>query len=65
MSSLDMTGFQISILKFPENEENEWIRLLDNETDAPRWIGSKMSVSDKTHVETQIHEAILENVKML
>ncbi|XP_077284840.1 triokinase/FMN cyclase-like [Arctopsyche grandis] len=61
MSSLDMTGFQISILKFPENEENEWIRLLDNETDAPRWIGSKMSVSDKTHVETQIYEPILEN----
>lgn len=51
MTSLDMNGFQISILKLSEKFENEWLDLLDETTEAPRWTGNKMSVFELSQPE--------------
>ncbi|XP_066998700.2 PTS-dependent dihydroxyacetone kinase 1, dihydroxyacetone-binding subunit DhaK [Anabrus simplex] len=44
MTSLDMAGIQVSILKLPPEVKDKWLGCLDDITDAPAWPGSPASV---------------------
>lgn len=65
MTSLDMVGFQISILKLSNKFENEWIDLLDESTEAPRWVGSKMSIFKSSQAENFPEIALYEPVRII
>lgn len=48
MPSIDLTGFQISILN--TSEHSDWIQHLDETTDAPAWPSTCISIpSPMTH----------------
>ena len=45
-TSLEMHGFQISLLHLNKQNGDIWLELLDEPTDAVAWTGSAMSVRD-------------------
>lgn len=65
MTSFDMKGIQISLLRLSGHEE--WLKLLDAETDAVAWPGSsysfehrqsKIEIKKDTHKKTVIFNTL-------
>jgi hypothetical protein len=44
MTSLEMAGVQVSVLKVPRAHKEDWLNYLDAETEACAWFGSPVSV---------------------
>lgn len=45
MTSLDMLGVQVSVLKLTIQNREEWLMFLDAKTNAPGWPGNEISAS--------------------
>lgn len=67
MTSLDMAGFQISILNITEH--SEWLEHLDANTDAPGWPATCISVpipiNEKTVAIKEEQDLVLSKVWLI
>ena len=48
MTSLEMAGVQVSVLKMSGSHKTKWLECLDAKTDACAWPGSPLSIPVET-----------------
>ncbi|XP_049773452.1 triokinase/FMN cyclase-like [Schistocerca cancellata] len=58
MTSLDMLGMQVCLLRLDAGNKDKWLRYLDCETNAPAWPGTKLSLP--SHFKPQNSESDIE-----